>query len=98
VPILGVVENMSFYQCPECGHRSHVFSHGGGAEAAQANNVPFLGEVPLTETLRESSDAGTPIVVAHPDTPEAQAIATIARKLAAQISIRNSRAIPLAVR
>jgi ATP-binding protein involved in chromosome partitioning len=98
VPVLGVIENMSYFQCPECGHRSNIFSHGGGRQAASELNVPFLGEIPLTETVRESGDRGTPVPAGAPESPEAEAFGTVARKVAAQMSIRNSRAIPLAVR
>jgi ATP-binding protein involved in chromosome partitioning len=98
VPILGIVENMSYFECPDCGHQSHIFSHGGGQRAAEEEKVPFLGEIPLTVAVRESGDQGTPVPASSPDSPEAQAFGSLARRLAAQISIRNSRAIPLAVR
>jgi len=98
VPILGIIENMSFFQCPECGHQSHIFSHGGGREAAASYNVPFLGEVPLDVGIRESGDQGVPVPVRDPDSDRARPFEDLARRLAAQISIRNSRTIPLAVR
>lgn len=98
VPVLGIVENMSFFQCPECGHQSHIFSHGGGQRASGELKVPFLGEVPLDEAIRISGDEGRPLPAADPSSPQAAAFAQIARKLAAQISIRNSRAIPLVVK
>ncbi len=98
VPVLGIVENMSSFHCPECGHVSHIFSHGGGSRASAEMNVPFLGEVPLDEAIRISGDEGRPLAVSEPDSPRAEAFEQIARKLAAQVSIRSSRAIPLVVR
>lgn len=98
VPVLGIVENMSVFQCPECGHRSHVFSHGGGAAASKQLKVPFLGEIPLDLAIRESGDEGLPLPAGQPHSPQAAAFGGIARKLAAQVSIRNSRAIPLVVK
>lgn len=98
VPVLGIVENMSFFACPNCGHEHHIFAHGGGREAASTLNVPFLGEVPLEQRIRESGDQGTPIVSTDETDDVAEAFRSIARKLAAQVSIRNSMAIPLMVR
>jgi ATP-binding protein involved in chromosome partitioning len=98
VPVLGIIENMSFFACPECGHEHHIFAHGGGKTAAETQKVPFLGEVPLEQRVRESGDAGAPIVGEDTDDPAAEAFRLIARKLAAQVSIRNSMAIPLTVR
>jgi ATP-binding protein involved in chromosome partitioning len=83
VPVLGLIENMSYYECPACGHREHIFDHGGAAKAATELEVPFLGEIPLTLAIREASDAGTPIVAADPDGPQARAYATIAGALLA---------------
>lgn len=98
VPVLGIVENMSYFECPDCGHRSDVFSHGGGRIAASESNVPFLGEIPLTQAVRMSGDEGAPLPVSAPDSAEAAAFDQLARRLAAQVSIKNSRTIPLAVR
>lgn len=98
VPVLGIVENMSYFECPDCGHRSDIFNHGGGQAASKTWSVPFLGEVPLEQRIRESGDAGQPLPVADPDSAVAEAFGQIARKLAAQVSIRNSAAIPLTVR
>lgn len=67
VPLLGIVENMSYFLCPSCGERSDVFGHGGARDEAHKIGVPFLGEVPLHMDIRESSDAGTPVVVSVPD-------------------------------
>jgi ATP-binding protein involved in chromosome partitioning len=98
VPVLGIVENMSLFRCPECGHESHIFDHGGGEEAARSMKVPFLGEVPLDVAIRVSGDEGRPVPEAEPGSERAQIFEQIARKLAAQVSIRGSQAIPLAVR
>jgi ATP-binding protein involved in chromosome partitioning len=73
VPVLGVVENMSMYICPSCGHEAHPFGHGGARAEAEALGVPCLAEIPLTIGIREQGDAGAPMVVAHPDSPEADA-------------------------
>ena len=98
VPVLGIVENMSFFTCPNCGHESHIFSHGGGQSAAHELKVPFLGDVPLDESIRESGDDGVPVLARNPGSDQARAFDTMARKLAAQVSIQTSRAIPLVVR
>jgi ATP-binding protein involved in chromosome partitioning len=89
VGILGIVENMSYFQCPKCGERTPVFSHGGGATTAENFGVPFLGEVPLAVDLREGGDAGKPVVAANPDSPVAVAFVQIAEKVAAQVSIAS---------
>jgi ATP-binding protein involved in chromosome partitioning len=78
VPVIGIVENMSYFVCPHCGGRSDIFTHGGARRAAQEMGVPFLGEVPLDMAIREASDAGKPIVVAQPGGPHAQAYRAIA--------------------
>ncbi len=78
VPVLGVVENMSMYICPNCGHEAHPFGHGGAKAEAEALGVPCLAEIPLTIGIREQGDAGTPMVVAHPNSPEADAFMKLA--------------------
>ncbi|MDR0842642.1 MAG: Mrp/NBP35 family ATP-binding protein [Acidobacteriota bacterium] len=90
VPVLGIVENMSYFQCPKCGEISHIFSHGGGASTATRYGVPFLGEVPLNIALREGGDAGKPVVAMAPDAPAAQAFKGIASQVAAQVSVINA--------
>ena len=85
IPILGIVENMSVFVCPECGHESHIFGHGGARETAKTLNVPFLGEIPLVPKIRETSDAGTPIVAEAPESREAEAFMTLARSVAGKI-------------
>jgi ATP-binding protein involved in chromosome partitioning len=81
VPVLGLVENMSFYCCPNCGHRAELFGHGGAAQEAARLGVPFLGEIPLLLDIRTMSDAGTPISAADPDGVAAQAYATLAQRV-----------------
>ncbi|HWV54016.1 Mrp/NBP35 family ATP-binding protein [Pseudorhodoplanes sp.] len=81
VPILGVIENMSYFVCPECGTRSDIFGHGGAKHEAERLKVPFLGAVPLDMTIRETSDAGLPVVATQPDGPHARVYRDIAQKL-----------------
>ncbi|HSZ12288.1 MAG TPA: Mrp/NBP35 family ATP-binding protein, partial [Rhizomicrobium sp.] len=86
VPILGIVENMSVFICPDCGHESHIFGHGGARETAEKQGAPFLGEIPLMPRIRETSDAGTPIVASAPDSAEARAFMLIADRVARAIA------------
>lgn len=86
VPILGIVENMSTYICPNCGHESHIFGHGGARETAEKLGEAFLGEIPLNTAIRLTSDDGKPIVAAAPDSPEARAFLLIAEQVAAKIA------------
>jgi ATP-binding protein involved in chromosome partitioning len=86
VPVLGIVENMSYFLCPQCGTRSDIFGHGGARHEAERLKVPFLGEVPLVMTIRETSDAGLPIVATRPDSPEAAAYRLIAQNVRDQLS------------
>ena len=79
IPILGVLENMSYFLCPHCGERSDVFAHGGARHEAERLEVPFLGEVPLHMTIRENSDAGRPVVAVDPDGAHAAIYKSIAR-------------------
>jgi ATP-binding protein involved in chromosome partitioning len=79
-PILGVVENMSYHICPGCGARAEIFGHGGGRRIAEELGVPFLGEIPLVRAIREGMDAGLPVVIAAPDSPEARAFVEVARR------------------
>jgi ATP-binding protein involved in chromosome partitioning len=89
VPILGVVENMSYYVCSHCGHREEIFSNGGGKKTAAKFGVPFLGEIPIYTPIRIGGDTGRPIVLMEPESEQAQMIQSIARQLAAQVSITN---------
>ncbi len=85
VPVLGIVENMSVFCCPNCGHRAEIFGHGGARLEAQRLGVDFLGEVPLLLDIRTSGDAGAPVVAAAPDGPAAQAFGEIARAVWAKV-------------
>ncbi len=86
VPVLGIVENMSVFICPHCGEASHIFGHGGARATAGELDAPFLGEIPLVPAIRETSDAGTPIVALAPDSPEAQAFLALARAVAGKLA------------
>ena len=84
IPLLGLVENMSYFVAPDTGKRYDIFGHGGAANAASAMGMPFLGEVPLDMAIRETSDAGTPVVATDPQGPQAVAFRTIAREILAR--------------
>src|SRR6516225_2091778 len=95
VPVLGVVENMSYFLCPHCGTRSDIFGHGGARREAERLGVPFLGEVPLHMAIREKSDAGLPVVATEPDGPHAQIYRDIAAKVREQLKgVSAGRAAP----
>ena len=96
VPVLGIVENMSYFLCPHCGERSEIFGHGGAREEAEKLGVPFLGEVPLHLDIRTTSDSGHPIVVSKPDSAHAQAYKNIAGRVWKQLSAnqRGARKAP----
>ncbi|HWV96517.1 MAG TPA: P-loop NTPase [Xanthobacteraceae bacterium] len=85
VPVLGIVENMSYFQCPQCGTRSDIFGHGGARHEAERLGVPFLGEVPLHMDIRATSDAGTPVVVSEPNGPHAAIYRAIATQVRDQL-------------
>jgi len=101
IPILGIVENMSHYTCPACGHRDEIFSHGGGKRLAQEIGTEFLGEIPIDTRIRFGGDAGVPIVIANPDAQISQNFMTLASrvalKLAATVLGKPKRASRLAV-
>ncbi len=94
VPVLGIVENMSLFICPHCGHESHIFGHGGARDTAARLGCDFLGEIPLVMSIRETSDAGTPVVANAPESPEAQAFAAVAQKVSAKLAVDATRAAP----
>jgi ATP-binding protein involved in chromosome partitioning len=81
VPVLGIVENMSTFHCPHCGKETHIFGHGGARETAAQLGTEFLGEIPLVMSIRETSDAGTPIVAKEPNSPEARAFIALAERV-----------------
>lgn len=88
VPILGVIENMSYYICEKCGHRADIFGHAGAEKTAKKFGVDFLGEIPLHYDIRANSDAGTPIVQSEPDSPYAEAYEKIAEKIAQKLNLK----------
>jgi len=81
VPVLGVVENMSYFVCPKCGERSDIFGHGGAQHEAERQGVRFLGAVPLHMEIRETSDSGRPVVATDPEGPHAKAFREIAARV-----------------
>jgi ATP-binding protein involved in chromosome partitioning len=85
VPVLGIVENMSYFQCPHCGTRSDIFGHGGARHEAERLGVPFLGEIPLHMSIRLTSDAGTPVVASEPEGPHAAIYRAIGAKVRDQL-------------
>ena len=87
IPIVGIVENMSYFICDGCGKQHEIFSRGGAALAAKKFNVPFLGEIPIKPSLREGGDKGVPILIAEPDSEVSKIFMEIAAKLAGQLSV-----------
>ena len=87
VPVLGIVENMSYFIAPDTGHRYNIFGEGGGQRLAEQYGVPFLGSVPLGIEVREGGDKGVPVVVSAPESPQAQAFKQVAEEVARQVSI-----------
>ncbi len=87
VPVLGVIENMSYFIAPDTGNRYNIFGTGGGKQLANEYNLRYLGEVPLGMEVREGGDAGVPVVVSNPDSPQAKAFRIIAEEVARQVSI-----------
>jgi len=86
VPVLGVIENMSYFVCPHCGERTEIFLAGGGVRLADELGVPLLGQVPLQARLADLADEGRPIVVADPGSPAGQALEAIARRVTDALS------------
>jgi len=97
VPVLGIIENMSYFLCPHCGTRSDIFGHGGAREEAERMAVPFLGEVPLDREIRERSDHGLPVVATVPDGPLAAIYRSIAEHVRDAIGAGAARAAPAIV-
>ncbi|WP_424362428.1 P-loop NTPase [Methylocystis parvus] len=93
-PILGIIENMSYFLCPHCGGRSEIFSHGGARHDAEQMGVPFLGEAPLDMKIRETSDSGRPVVGAEPDSPQAAVYLNLAAKVKTLLETTKQRAAP----
>jgi ATP-binding protein involved in chromosome partitioning len=97
VPILGLIENMSYFACPHCGKRSEIFDHGGARREAARFGVDFLGEIPLDIRIRETSDSGQPIVVSEPASPQAAGYRAIAEAVWSKLSSAKTRAQPTIV-
>jgi ATP-binding protein involved in chromosome partitioning len=99
IPPLGIVENMSYFACTQCGHEADIFGHGGGEQMATDLGVPFVGRIPIYQPIREGSDAGVPLMISEPDSPAARAFMAAAERTAAQVSIAsyNRPTIPLTV-
>jgi ATP-binding protein involved in chromosome partitioning len=99
IPPIGIIENMSYFACPSCGHASDIFGHGGGERLAEELGIPFVGRVPIYQPIREGSDTGVPLMIAEPESPAARAFMAAAERTAAQVSIAsyNRPTIPLTV-
>jgi ATP-binding protein involved in chromosome partitioning len=99
IPTLGIIENMSYFECPSCHHESDIFGHGGGEKMATDLHVPFLGRLPIYQPIREGSDSGIPLMIAEPDSPAALQFMAAAERTAAQVSIASYTrpTIPLTV-
>jgi ATP-binding protein involved in chromosome partitioning len=94
VPVLGLIENMSLFICPNCGHESHIFGHGGARETAGRLGIDFLGEIPLVPAIRESSDEGTPIVAKDAGSAEARAFIAVAERVAEKLAGTGAKPPP----
>jgi ATP-binding protein involved in chromosome partitioning len=91
IPVIGIIENMSYFVCPSCQHESDIFGRDGGERIAAELGVPFLGRIPIDQPIREGGDSGVPLVVSHPDSPSAKAFSVAAERSAAQVSIQSYR-------
>jgi ATP-binding protein involved in chromosome partitioning len=89
IPTLGIIENMSYFVCPNCSHEADIFGHGGGERMAAELGVPFLGRVPIYQPIREAGDNGVPLIISEPDSPAARAFMAAAEQTAAQVSIAS---------
>lgn len=89
IPVLGIIENMSYFACPKCGHHEEIFARGGGRQLAEREGLPFLGEIPMLSSVRSRGDAGKPIVLAEPESEVAQIFRGMARTIACAMSVRN---------
>ncbi len=91
VPVLGVVENMSYFVCDGCDKKHHIFLSGGGIKLAEQFKIPFLGDVPIINEVVEGGDSGVPVIMSHPDSPASQAYKALAGQVAAQLSINQAK-------
>src|SRR5438552_5535856 len=89
IPPLGVIENMSYFVCPECRHEADIFGHGGGEKMAAELGLPFIGRIPIYQPIREGSDVGVPLMISEPESPAARAFMAAAERTAAQVSIAS---------
>jgi len=89
VPVLGMVQNMAHWQCPDCGRKDHIFGDGGAAREAAKRGIELLGEIPLSMAVRSGSDAGTPIVVAEPQSEQAKTYRAMAKRLMDVADLRH---------
>ncbi len=90
IPVLGLIENMNYFICPNCGERYEIFSHGGGRKFAAENSLPFLGEIPIDLEIREGGDTGKPVVVSNPNSPVSAAFEDAARNIVEKVKVLNS--------
>ncbi len=90
IPVLGVIENMSYFICPNCGAKTDIFSHGGGKKFAAESSLPFLGEIPIDLEIREGGDIGKPVVISNPDSPVSKAFEDAARNIVDKVKLLNS--------
>jgi ATP-binding protein involved in chromosome partitioning len=100
IPPIGVIENMSYFVCPNCRHEADIFGHGGGESMAVDLGVPFIGRIPIYQPIREGGDTGVPLMISEPDSPASQAFMAAAERMAAQVSIASFNrpaTIPLTV-
>jgi ATP-binding protein involved in chromosome partitioning len=95
IPVIGLVENMSYFVCPSCQHESDIFGRGGGARLAEELGVPFLGNIPISEPLREGADTGRPIMLTDTESVVAKAFMAVAERTAAQVSIQSFKSTPI---
>lgn len=95
VPVLGLIENMSFFQCTQCGHEAHIFSHGGAKQKAGELGVKFLGELPLEESTRTCGDEGIPVVVKEPDGKQAQRFIQMAKDIIGDLKKNSKKPKPV---
>jgi len=87
VPMLGIVENMSYFECTKCNEKHYIFGKGGGEKISEKHNIPFLGSIPLNSGIMEGSDLGKPVMITQPNSPSAEAFTAAAKNIAAQCSI-----------
>ncbi len=89
IPTLGIIENMSYFACPECHHEADIFGHGGGEQMATDLGIPFIGRLPIYQPIREGSDSGVPLMISEPESPAGRAFMAAAERAAAQVSIAS---------